>query len=70
MQGDVFGPERVEELSRYPTREEALGRLVLLARSAGARLAGALLGPGGAIAGVLKAIQDRGEGQPAAEAAA
>ncbi|MHC4716604.1 MAG: 50S ribosomal protein L10 [Planctomycetota bacterium] len=66
MEGEVFGPDRVAELSSYPTREEALGNIVMLARSAGARLAGALLGPGGRLGGVLKTIEERGEGGQAA----
>jgi large subunit ribosomal protein L10 len=70
MSGVVFGPDRVEELSKYPTRAEALAELALLATSAGSRLAGALVAPGGRIGGILKALEDRGGGQGPAEAAA
>jgi len=69
MEGEVFGPDRVVELSKYPTREEAVANIVLLARSPGARLAGALLGPGGRIGGALKAMAD-GDDAEAAEPAA
>jgi large subunit ribosomal protein L10 len=61
MEGRVFGPDRVEELSRYPTRQEALARLAALILSPGGRLVAAMRGPGGRLAGALKAIQDRGE---------
>ncbi len=61
MEGRVFGPERVEELSRYPTREEALAGVVALALAPGRRLAAALLAPGGRIAGAVKTLADRGE---------
>ncbi|HET6430460.1 MAG TPA: 50S ribosomal protein L10 [Phycisphaerae bacterium] len=67
MEGEVFGPDRVEELSRYPTREEALGSIVMLARSPGARLVGALLGPGGRISGALKTLAEGGEEGEGAE---
>jgi len=66
MEGEVFGPDRVEELSNYPTREEALGNIVMLAGSPGARLGGALRGPGGRISGAVKTIEERGEGGEAA----
>ena len=66
LEGEVFGPDRVDELSRYPTREEALGNIVMLARSPGARVGGALLGPGGRIGGALKAFEERDQGGEAA----
>jgi large subunit ribosomal protein L10 len=69
MEGEVFGADRVAELSRYPTREEALGDLTVVALSAGSRLVAALLGPGGSIGGILKAVEDRGGEQPSAAAA-
>jgi len=59
MEGEVFGPQRVEQLSRYPTRSEALAQDVTLCLSPGARLAGALLGPGAVLAGVIEAIRKR-----------
>lgn len=61
MEGEVFASDRIEQLSKYPTREEALGTVVMLARSAGARLAGCLLGPGGRLAGTLKTIGQQNE---------
>lgn len=68
LEGEVFGPERIEELSRYPTREEALGKLVQSVLSAGSRLAGCVIGPGAKVASLLKAIEEKrkpGEAQAA-----
>ncbi len=59
MEGEVFGPDRVEALSRYPTRAEALAQDVALCLSPGARLSGALLGAGGVLAGVIEEIRKR-----------
>ena len=59
IEGDLFGPDRVAELSRYPTRAEALGNVSRVATTPGSRLVGGLLGPGGLIAGLLKAIEDK-----------
>lgn len=61
MDGEVYGLDRVKELSKYPTRTEAMGNLAWAATSPGARLAGALIGPGGLIAGILKTLGEQGE---------
>jgi len=60
MEGEVFGPDRVEALSRYPTREEAVAQAVTLVLSPGSRLVAAVQGPGGRLAAILKAIEERG----------
>lgn len=70
MEGEAFGPERVEELSKYPTRIEALGRVVSAAKAPGARLVGALTGPGGILASILKTLEERAGGEEAGETAA
>ena len=59
MEGEVFGPERVEELSRYPTREEAIANLVGQVLSPGGQVVGALLGAGSRVAALVKAVEDR-----------
>ena len=64
MEGETFGPDRVVELSKYPTREEALGQLSQLASSPGAKLVGAILGAGGRVAGAVKTLADRSEDEP------
>ncbi len=71
MEGDLFGADRIEALSKYPTRIEALGRVASVAMSPGAKLVGAITGPGAILAGILKTIQEKQEeaGAPAEPAA-
>ena len=70
LEGEVFGPDRIAELSRYPTRDEALGRLAGMALSPGGNVVGCLVGPGGALASILKTIQDKAmEASPQADPA-
>jgi len=60
LDGIYFGGEKgVEELSKYPTREEAIANVVTLVLSPGRKLAGAIKGPGGRLGGVLKTIEDK-----------
>ena len=61
LEGDVFGADRIEELSKYPTRDEAIGRVVACMLSPAGRLAACALAPGAAVAGVLKTIEEKGE---------
>ena len=61
MDGELFHTDQIAALSKFPTRQEALGQLVQCVLSAGSNLAGCLLGPAGQIAGILKAIEDKGE---------
>ncbi|MFP4353675.1 MAG: 50S ribosomal protein L10 [Phycisphaerae bacterium] len=62
MEGNLFGEDRIEELSQYPTRDEAIANLLQAILSPGANVSGALMGPGGALAGCLKAIEEKEEG--------
>lgn len=58
LDGQLFeGRKGCEELSRFPTRDEALGETVTLIVSPGRKLAGQLKGPGATVAGVIKAIE-------------
>ncbi len=59
MEGEVFGPDRVVELSKYPTLSEALGNLSRAVTSPGSNLAGAVVGPGGIIASIVKTIEEK-----------
>ena len=61
FEGEIFGPDRVENLAKYPTRSEALATVAMLIRSAGANLAGSLIGPAGRLAGAIKQIGDHEE---------
>lgn len=60
LDGQVFeGPEGVKRLSKFPTREEAIGQTVTLILSPARKLAGSIKGPGGRLAGVVKAVQEK-----------
>jgi len=67
VEGSPVNAEEVEALSKSPSREELLGRVVTLMLSPGARLAAALLGSGGTVVGQIKSIADK---EPEAEPAA
>lgn len=54
---------------KMPTREQAIGEVIALALAPGARLLGALLGPGGQLAGQVKALEEKKEEGDAAPAA-
>jgi len=72
LEGKTFGPDGVEQLSKLPTRQEAVGRIVTCLLGAGAKLSGCLLGPAQTVAGLLKVIQERSESpaEPGQEQAA
>ena len=68
--GEIYiGDKGVEQVSKLPTREEAIGTLVAILLSPGRKLAAALKGPGSKIGSILKTIEDKAkekEGVPAA----
>jgi ribosomal protein L10 len=70
MGGAPLAPQEVEQISKWPTREEQLGILVRQILSPGGRLVSQLSSAGGALASQIK---QKGEGDepaaPAAEAA-
>jgi ribosomal protein L10 len=69
LEGDVFPSEdEVNRLSKFPTRDEAISEVLGAVLSAGSNLAGCLTGPGGALAGILKAIEEKQGGGESAEA--
>ena len=55
---------------KMPTRHEAIGRVLMLAMSPASRIAGALRGPAGIVAGQVKSISEKKEEAAPAEAAA
>jgi len=55
---------------KMPTRAEAIGMVVTLALSPARRIAGALRGPAGIVAGQIKAISEKKEEAPAEAVAA
>src|SRR5947209_751644 len=58
--GEIYiGDKGVEQVSKMPTREEAIGQLIALVLSPGKNLAGALKGPGGKLGAILKTIEEK-----------
>ena len=59
LDGQVFGPNQIAELSKYPTREEAQAKTVQIILSPGRNLAGAIAAPGANLAALIKAIEEK-----------
>jgi ribosomal protein L10 len=60
LDGTVFkGKAGVEELSKFPTREEAIANAVTLIISPGRKLLAQVKGPGATVAGIIKAIETK-----------
>jgi len=58
LDGNLFkGDAGVKELSKYPTRPEAIAQVVTLVVSPGRKLAAQVKGPGSNLAGIIKAIE-------------
>ena len=60
LDGQLFeGAAGVEALSKFPTREEALAKAVLLVLSPAQKLVGSALGPGGRLMAIVKEIESK-----------
>ena len=60
LDGVIFeGKAGVEALSKYPTREEAIAKVVTLVLSPGGKLVSQALAPGANLAGIIKTIQEK-----------
>jgi large subunit ribosomal protein L10 len=69
--GEVYeGAEGVKKVSKFPTREEAIGTIVAAMLSPGRKLAGALKGPGGKLGAILKTIEEKAKEKEGAAAPA
>lgn len=66
VEGQSVSASEVDAISKGPTREELIGKIVGMLLSPGANLAGSLIGTGGTLAGQIKSIADK---EPEAEAA-
>jgi large subunit ribosomal protein L10 len=61
VDGTVVSGEGVKDLAKMPTRIEQQAQVVGLVLSPGSRLAGAILGSGGVIAGCIKSLIEKRE---------
>ncbi|MGA3066291.1 MAG: 50S ribosomal protein L10 [Tepidisphaeraceae bacterium] len=69
--GEIYAGEKgVEQVSKLPTREEAVAMIVAALLGPGRKLAGAIKGPGGRLGGILKTIEEKASKAGAAGAAA
>jgi large subunit ribosomal protein L10 len=70
--GEIYaGDKGVEQVSKLPTREEAIGQVVALLLSPGKNLAGIFKGQAGKVASLIKAVEEKAkEKESAAPAAA
>jgi large subunit ribosomal protein L10 len=59
LEGIRFGPDEIEKLSKYPTRDEAQAQAVQLLLSPAQNLAGQITGPGSNVAGLVDAIREK-----------
>jgi large subunit ribosomal protein L10 len=59
VDGMLMAGDGVKELSKMPTRVELQGQVVQIALTPGANVAGALLGPGGVIAGCIESVIEK-----------
>jgi large subunit ribosomal protein L10 len=60
LDGTLFkGKAGVEELSKFPTKDEAIAQAVTLVVSPGRKVMGQVKGPGSNIAGIIKAIEGK-----------
>jgi large subunit ribosomal protein L10 len=60
--GELYtGDKGVEQVSKLPTREEAIGQIVALILAPGAKLSGIFKGQAGKVASLIKAVEERAE---------
>jgi ribosomal protein L10 len=70
MDGEAFASDRIEALSKFPTREEAIAKVLSCALAPGMKAAACIIAPGSKIASLLKTIEENHEDETAEEAPA
>jgi large subunit ribosomal protein L10 len=69
--GEVYaGDDGVKKVSKFPTREEAIGLVIAAALSPGRKLAGIFKGQAGKIASIIKTIEEKAKEKEGAAAPA
>lgn len=61
MDGEKLTPEKVSEISKWPTREEQLSMLVGQILGPGSQLVAQILGPGSTLASQVKQVADKAD---------
>ncbi|MBI5722439.1 MAG: 50S ribosomal protein L10 [Planctomycetes bacterium] len=69
LEGDLFKADRIQALSRYPTRQEAVAQLVSAIISPASSLVSCIIAPAGSVAALLKAVEEKKEKEAPAAAA-
>jgi large subunit ribosomal protein L10 len=65
--GEVYlGDKGITQVSKLPTREEAISIVLAAILSPGRKLAGAIKGPGGKIGAILKTVEEKAKEKEAA----
>lgn len=70
VEGQVVDAKGAEQLAKMPSRAELQGQISMLANSPAKRLAGAITGQAGKIAGCIKALEEKLEKEGGSVAAA
>lgn len=61
LDGNLYDTSGVIDISKMPNRAELQGQISTLVQSPARRISGAVSGPGGIIAGLIKAIEEKAE---------
>ena len=60
MDGTSFAADQIVQLSKYPTRSEAIALVVSAAIAPGKKIVGCIIAPSAKLASILKTIEERG----------
>lgn len=59
MDGEIFPADKVEALSKYPTRPEAQAQVIQLFLGPASQVVGSVVSAGNAIAGIIKTLEEK-----------